>query len=193
MQLGRTSRRRRKFRRGHAPYLGKIRLFWCDECNVPRFEETECSICKSMPRKVHISPPGDPFPAMDGHLERAILAINRQFGEGIGERVLPPDKTIVMNKVPSLDAMYEVVVDGYIVGRLRFDIPEHNYTFLLTLEGGRRIGALTRVKWVSLHDGVLKFLKDGANLMVPGVAGCDSGIEIMMKSCLWIRMESLLA
>ncbi|MEE9353025.1 MAG: PUA domain-containing protein, partial [Candidatus Thorarchaeota archaeon] len=114
---------------------------------------------------------------MDGHLERAILAINRQFGEGIGERVLPPDKTIVMNKVPSLDAMYEVVVDGYIVGRLRFDIPEHNYTFLLTLEGGRRIGALTRVKWVSLHDGVLKFLKDGANLMVPGVAGCDSGIQ----------------
>ena len=177
MQLGRTSRRRRKFRRGHAPYLGKIRLFWCDECNVPRFEETECSICKSMPRKVHISPPGDPFPAMDGHLERAILAINRQFGEGIGERVLPPDKTIVMNKVPSLDAMYEVVVDGHIVGRLRFDIPEHNYTFLLTLEGGRRIGALTRVKWVSLHDGVLKFLKDGANLMVPGVAGCDSGIQ----------------
>ncbi len=130
-----------------------------------------------MPRKVPISPPGDPFPAMDGHLERIILAINRQFGEGIGERVLPPDKTIVMNKVPSLDSMFEVVVDGHIVGRLRFDIPEHNYTFLLTLEGGQRIGAFTRVKWVSLHDGVLKFLKDGANLMVPGVAGCDSGIQ----------------
>jgi len=115
---------------------------------------------------------------MEGHLERAIKAIDSQFGKGVGEVLLPPDKTIVMNKVSSLDAMYEVVVDGYVVGRLRFDIPKRGYTFVLSLEGARRIGAVSRQKWVSLHDGVLKYLKDGANLMVPGVQGCDSGIEI---------------
>jgi len=115
---------------------------------------------------------------MDGHLERAKKAIDTQFGEGVGSRLLPPEKTIVMNKVPSLDAMYEVVVDGYIVGRLRFDIPKRNYTFLLTLEGARRVGEVSKQKWVTLHDGVLKYLKDGANLMVPGISGCDSDIQV---------------
>jgi phosphoadenosine phosphosulfate reductase len=131
-----------------------------------------------MSRKVELSPPGDPFPAMDGHLERAKKAIDTQFGEGVGSKLLPSDKTIVMNKVSSLDAMYEIIVDGYIVGRLRFEIPKRNYTLLLSLEGARRIGAVSRQKWVTLHDGVLKYLKDGANLMVPGIAGCDSGIQV---------------
>ena len=115
---------------------------------------------------------------MDGHLTRAKNTIDSQFGEGVGSKLLPSDKTIVMNKVSSLDAMYEIVIDGLIVGRLRFDIPKRGYTFLLSLEGARRIGAVSKQKWVSLHDGVLKYLKDGANLMVPGVAGCDSGIQV---------------
>jgi len=131
-----------------------------------------------MSREVKISPPGDPFPAMDGHLTRAKNALDDQFGAGIGSKILPSDKTIVMNKVSSLDAMYEIIVDGIIVGRLRFDIPKRGYSFLLSQEGALRIGALSRQKWVTLHDGVLKYLKDGANLMVPGVAGCDSGIQV---------------
>jgi len=177
-QLARGTYSRKKFRRGHAPYLTKIRFFWCDTCNVPRIAETECSVCGSQPRKVNLSPPGDPFPAMDGHLQRAIDVIDAQFGEDIGQALLPSSKTIVMNKVSSLDAMYEIIVDGYVVGRLRFDIPKRGYTFLFSHEGARRIGKISKQKWVSIHDGVLQYLKDGANLMLPGVQGCDSGIEV---------------
>ncbi len=177
-QLARGKHSRRKFRRGHAPYLTKIRFFWCDSCNVPRIAQTECSVCGSQSRKVELSPPGDPFPAMEGHLQRAIQAIDNQFGNGIGLILLPPTKTIVLNKVSSLDAMYEIIVDGYIVGRLRFDIPKRGYTFILSREGARRIGKISKQKWVSIHDGVLQYLKDGANLMLPGVQGCDSGIEV---------------
>lgn len=125
-----------------------------------------------------LSPPGDAFPGMEGHLMRAINAIDAQFGTGVGKVLLPPDKVVVINKVSALDAMYEIIVDGFIVGRLRFDIPKRGYTFILALEGARRIGSVSKQKWVSLHDGVLKYLKDGANLMVPGVQGCDSGIEV---------------
>ncbi|MCJ7817366.1 MAG: hypothetical protein MUP60_00815, partial [Candidatus Thorarchaeota archaeon] len=177
-QLARGKHSRKKFRRGHAPYLTKIRFYWCDTCNVPRIAETECSVCGSQSRKVNLSPPGDPFPAMDGHLQRAINAIDAQFGEGIGQSLLPSSKTIVMNKVSSLDAMYEIIVDGYVVGRLRFDIPKRGYTFLLSYEGARRIGTISKQKWVSIHDGVLQYLKEGANLMLPGIQGCDSGIEV---------------
>ncbi|MHA1906562.1 MAG: phosphoadenosine phosphosulfate reductase domain-containing protein [Candidatus Thorarchaeota archaeon] len=178
------SRHRRTFRRGHAPYLTKIRFYWCSECNVPRIAETECSTCGTMAREVKLSPPGDPYPAMEGHVERAIRAIDAQFGEGVGQHLLPEDKTIVMNKVSSLDAMYEIIVDGQMLGRLRFEIPRQDYKFILSLEGGRRIGEISRQKWVSIHDGVLKFLKDGANLLLPGVAGCDS--EILFNDEVWV-------
>lgn len=125
-----------------------------------------------------LSPPGDAFPGMEGHLMRAINAVDAQFGTGVGKVLLPPDKVVVINKVSALDAMYEIIVDGFIVGRLRFDIPKRGYTFILSLEGARRIGVVSKQKWVSLHDGVLKYLKDGANLMVPGVQGCDSDIKV---------------
>lgn len=151
---------------------------------MPRIAETECSICGATPRQVELSPPGDPFPAMDGHLQRAIQAIDSQFGDGIGPILLPSTKTVVMNKVASLDAMYEIVVDGYTIGRLRFDIEKRSYTFLLTIEGARRIGLLSKQKWVSIHDGVLKYLKDGANLMLPGIQGCD--YEIQVDDEVWI-------
>jgi phosphoadenosine phosphosulfate reductase len=178
LSLPRKKPSRKKFRRGHAPYLAKIRFFWCDTCNVPRIAETECSTCGTRPRQVELSPPGDPFPAMDGHLLRAIQAIDAKFGEGVGSATLPASKTIVLNKVSSLDSMYEIIVDGYILGRLRYDIEKRGYTFVLAIEGARRIGKISRQKWVSIHDGVLKYLKDGANLMLPGVQGCDSGIVV---------------
>ncbi|TFH06706.1 MAG: phosphoadenosine phosphosulfate reductase, partial [Candidatus Thorarchaeota archaeon] len=54
---------------------------------------------------------------------------------------------------------------------------KRGYTFLLSYEGARRIGKTSKQKWVSIHDGVLQYLKDGANLMLPGVQACDSGIE----------------
>jgi len=176
--LARRKDSRKKFRRGHAPYLGKIRFYWCDSCNVPRIAHTKCAICGTKSRVVNLSPPGDPFPAMEGHLQRAIRTIDEQFGEGIGTSLLPDNKTIIMNKVSSLDAMYEIVIDGVIIGRLRFDIPKRGYTFLLSLEGARRIGRSSKLKWISIYDGVLQYLKDGANLMLPGIQGCDSGIEI---------------
>ncbi|MFW9918455.1 MAG: phosphoadenosine phosphosulfate reductase family protein [Candidatus Thorarchaeota archaeon] len=167
---------RQKFRRGHAPYLTKIRFYWCDTCNVPRIAETACSKCGTIAREVKLSPPGDPYPAMEGHVAKIGGAIDNQYGAGVGTHVLPHNKVVIINKVPSLDAMFEVIVDGHLIGRLRFEIRDQGYNFMPSLEGGRRIGEVSKEKWVSCHDGVLKYLKDGANLLVPGVLGCDSGI-----------------
>lgn len=163
---------------GGAPYLGEIRLFWCDTCNVPKAQETPCGVCAEEVREVEISPPGDSFPAMEGHLQLARAALDRQFGQGTGTSVLPDTKTIVMNKAPSLDSMFEIIIDGYVIGRLRYDIPKKQYTFLLTLEGGRRTARVSEQKWVGCDADVVPFLLDGANLMQPGVSGCDAEIEI---------------
>ncbi len=135
-------------------------------------------MCGKKPRDVKISPPGDSFPAMEGHLRLARSALDRQFGENTGRTILPDNKTIVMNKAPSLDAMFEIAVDGYVIGRLRYDIPKQQYTFLLTLEGGRRIAQVSDLKWVGCDGDVVRFLLNGANLMQPGVSGCDPEINI---------------
>ena len=125
---------------------------------------------------------------MEGHLEQAISTIDKQFGADTGFQMLPSNKPIVMNKVSSLDAMYEIIVDGYILGRLRFDIPKQGYTFLPTLEGARRLGRHSRVGWVSCYDEVLPYLKKGANLMLPGIAGCD--LDIKVDDEVWIINSS---
>ncbi|TFF92503.1 phosphoadenosine phosphosulfate reductase [Candidatus Thorarchaeota archaeon] len=173
----RLAKRSGKFRRGHAPYLARIRLFWCDTCNVPLVEENPCSICGATPRRVQITPPGDPYPAMEGHIRSIRTTLDRQYGEGVGEKVVPSNKTVVMNKAGALDAMYEIIVDGHIIGRLRFDIAKMDYTFLLTAEGGRRVSQHSRQKWISVHQDAIPYLRGGANLMLPGVAGCDSEID----------------
>ncbi len=169
---------KRKFRRDHAPYLAPIRLYWCDQCNVPRIANTSCSVCGSTPRTVALSPPGDPFPVLAGHREVAAATVDRQFGSGVSTLLLPPDRPILMNKVPAADAMYEVIVDGHIVGRLRFELPELEYVFVLTIEGGRRISLCSQSKWVRCDDSVIPFIERGASLLVPGVSSCDPSIQV---------------
>ncbi len=114
---------------------------------------------------------------MDGHRVQMVGAVDRQFGPGVGEKLFPRNKTIVLNKVSAIDAMFEVVVDGHIVGRLRFDIPRLCYNFLLSLEGARRVARFSRKSWVRCHEDVIPYLKNGGSLLVPGVSDCDPAIE----------------
>jgi phosphoadenosine phosphosulfate reductase len=115
---------------------------------------------------------------MEGHVKRVIDAVNAQFGPDTGEQVFTNDRPTVMNKVSALDSMFEVVVDGYILGRLRFDIDRLDYTFLCSLEGGRRIGKHSERSWIRIYDGVLDYLKKGANLMLPGVSDQDPCVKV---------------
>ncbi len=114
---------------------------------------------------------------MEGHIQSIRATLDKQYGEGVGEKTVPSNKTVVINKVGALDAMYEIIVDGYIIGRLRFDIATMGYTFLLTPEGGRRVSQHSKKNWISVHQDAIPFLRKGANLMLPGIAGCDAEIE----------------
>ncbi|HUV24329.1 MAG TPA: hypothetical protein VMW26_02745 [Methanomassiliicoccales archaeon] len=69
--------------------LGKILLRWCDHCDLPLLEENECGICGSEPKKVEMTPPGDPKPAFPGDVDLIRKVIDDQFGEGYGYAVIP--------------------------------------------------------------------------------------------------------
>jgi len=153
-------------------YLGAVKLFWCETCNVPLLDE-KCSLCGGVGTKVNISPPGDARPAFRGEIEILQKAVMKQFG------VRLPHGCIVLNKVPYLDHMDEVIINGVILGALRFNIFKFDWEFVPRLAGGCKIWQFGGKKWVCVDEGAVNaILKGSANLLGPGVVDCDPEINV---------------
>ncbi|MDI6820313.1 MAG: hypothetical protein QMC89_05355 [Candidatus Hodarchaeaceae archaeon] len=92
--------------------------------------------------------PAGRFSAFDGDLELLLSTVAKQFGLGAAGPLFPPDKLVVLNRLPALDRADEVVVGGQVVGLLRFDPRRLALEFSPKLEGARRIalaGAISLV------------------------------------------------
>ncbi len=161
-----------------APFHGIITLHWCDNCNIPLAENIECGICHSSPRKVNVSPPGDVRPAFPRDIELICSMINQQFGEGLGEKLLPEEKLILLNKVPYVDRADEVVVDGQIIGILRYNILQENFEFFPKIEGAIRLNKMDGFRrTVMIDEGAVKAVSRGANILLPGIVAFDENIK----------------
>ncbi|MFX0163305.1 MAG: phosphoadenosine phosphosulfate reductase family protein [Candidatus Hodarchaeota archaeon] len=161
-----------------APYHGIITLHWCDNCNIPLVENVECGICHSSPRKVNVSPPGDVRPAFPGDVELIRTVINQDFGEGLGEQLLPEDKLILLNKVPYVDRADEVIIDGNNIGILRYDILRENFEFFPKIEGAIRLAKMDGFRrTVMIDEGAVNAVSRGANVLLPGIVACDENVE----------------
>ncbi|MCK4444211.1 MAG: 3'-phosphoadenosine 5'-phosphosulfate sulfotransferase, partial [Thermoplasmata archaeon] len=102
-----------------------------------------------------ITPPGDIRPAFDADIAVLRDVVDAQFGRGKGRLLFPDDKVIVLNKVPHIDRMDEAIVDGEILGSLRYD-PGKGYTFVLRMEGGRRLAKGLKKGYVIVHEGAVE-------------------------------------
>ncbi len=154
-------------------YLGVVKLFWCLECGVPILDN-KCSLCGREGIKVDISPPGDVRPAFKEEIDLLQETLKKQFGVE-----LRYDGCIVLNKVPYLDHMDEIVVDGNIIGALRFNIFKMDWEFLPKLPGGQMIWRQRGGKWVCADKGAVESILHGsANLLGPGILDCDPEISI---------------
>ena len=112
--------------------LGRLALRWCFECNLPILESRECGACGKETKEVKLTPPGDVRPAFDVDLKLLRTIIDDQFGTGCGNKLVPDDKIVTLNKAPSLDRMDEVIVDGNVIGALIYEIGE-GYKFILRM------------------------------------------------------------
>ncbi len=113
------------------PYLGKVRMHWCDNCNVPLIR-SHCSICENNRRKVNITPPGDIRPAFEGDLKRIISLVEKQFGNesaNIIEEILH-NQVFLLNKVPYIDRMDEILLNGEVIALLRFNPLKEDFEIL---------------------------------------------------------------
>lgn len=162
----------------HVPLirLGKLLLRWCVNCNLPILEQEQCSRCSGPTVNVKITPPGDVRPAFGADIDILRNRVNSQFGKGKGRTLFPDDKVVILNKVPHLDRMDEVILDGRVLGSLRYD-PGKGYLFVLRMEGGRRLARGLRKGLVMVHDGAVASISRKASAMIPGILMADPSIR----------------
>lgn len=148
--------------------LGKMLLRWCLNCNVPILEERKCTLCGEDTEEIQLTPPGDPRPAFEEDIRLLRRTVDRQFGEGSGNALFPDGKIVLLNKIPAIDRMDEVIIDGEIIGSLRFD-PGRGWCFLGRIGAARIIQNVASKCLVVADDGAVDPICQGKNLMVPGV------------------------
>jgi phosphoadenosine phosphosulfate reductase len=125
---------------------------------------------------VKITPPGDVRPAFGADVDILMSTADAQFGKGKGKLLFPDDKIIILNKVPHIDRMDEVILDGQVLGSLRYD-PGKGYLLVLRIEGGRRLAKGMRKGFVVVHDGAVESISKKASAMVPGISKASPSIQ----------------
>ncbi len=136
-----------------------------------------CEICGNLAEKAKISPPGDIRPSFKKELELIRRVIDKQYGEEIGKHLIPDDKIILLNKVSYSDHMDEIIVDGKVLGNIRFNPSSKNWQFVPKLIGARRLWKAGCSKWIKVDDGAVKPIINGANILGPGVIDCSKDIK----------------
>ena len=155
--------------------LGKNHLRWCYECNLPILEKKQCPVCGADTPEIILTPPGDARPAFDHDLKLIRDILDRDYGEGTGNRVLPEDHIVILSKAPGLDRMDEVVVDGEVIATMRYDMGI-GWKFVSRMQGAYRIGGRPERGYVICDDGAVPFVQESKNLMAPGVNDADPDI-----------------
>ncbi len=157
--------------------LGKMHLRWCDSCNVPVLEQGACSKCGTSTREVKITPPGDARPAFDHDIRTIRKLIDAQFGPGCGEVAVPTGRLVLLNKAPDLDRMDEVVLDGRVIGAVRFDIARGEKFLPRGVTASRMEKTISR-GWVRVDRGALESIRErSASALAVGVSDAAEGIE----------------
>ncbi len=166
-----------------APYLGKISLFWCDYCNLPLLDNIECDICKNKGHKIPVSPPGDIRPAFAEDYTTLWECIDKQYGKGVGETLVPTSKIVLISRIGGLDRTEEVIVDGEIIGILQFNILLNEFEFLPKMMGGIFIFKIQKAlklpskKQILLNTDGIPFTLNGKSILAPGVESFSNDIK----------------
>ncbi len=154
------------------PYLGKTDFYWCMNCNLPLLGK-RCGKCGEKAKKVKITPPGDIRPAFPFDVE----LINKVVKEQYGCEILPENKIAVLNPAPGFDRFDEVIIDGEVLGTLKYDVDKRKFVFIPRLEGARRIWEKSKAKYVEVSEEASKFVIQGKSVLMPGVVSWDESIE----------------
>ncbi|MEE9151770.1 MAG: phosphoadenosine phosphosulfate reductase family protein [Thermoplasmata archaeon] len=148
--------------------LGRLVLRWCFNCNLPILESKECGLCQGETKHVRLTPPGDVRPAFEQDLQLIRGIIDGQFGSGCGDKLVPENKIVILNKAPAIDRMDEIIIEGKVLGALRYD-PGDGYMVILRMHAAQAIEKNLTKNWVVVDDGAVRPIAKGANALAVGV------------------------
>ncbi len=152
-----------------AVYHGKLKLWWCDECNLPLLTK-KCEICHSLGRKIKITPPGDVRPAFAGDLKIINSLLEDRYGIDEGLRGV-----VLLNRLPAEDLAYEIIYCGKIIGILRYN--GNFFDISLKPDGAEIFRKSIKKGYVVADDGAEDSLLSGRNLMAPGVVDIADNVR----------------
>ena len=152
-----------------SPFLGAIPLHWCDACHSPVLGR-KCA-CGGSARKVPVTPPGDIRPAFPAD----IAHINEVYSRHFGAPLVPPGHLVLLNKVPALDRMEEVIMGGAVVSAIRFLPEEGRWEPLPRTAAAHYLSPEKR--YAVADEGAVASIRDGASLLAPGLVAISEGVR----------------
>ncbi|MEM0160146.1 MAG: phosphoadenosine phosphosulfate reductase family protein [Thermoplasmata archaeon] len=157
-------------------YLGKVELYWCDECNVPLINK-KCSICNKDGRAVTLTPPGDVRPALKHDLD----LLKTIFKDVTSDLSFLDDRVILLNRIPGIDRSEEIIIDGYNIGNLQFDLKKYKLSLKLNA-----VPFLNPAKnWIKVDEGAVNPILNGSNLLIPGIIDISDDLDINSETVLF--------
>ncbi len=125
---------------------GKEAFGWCDRCGVLILGE-ECSSCHYPPREFELSLPADVRPCMGTGIDLVKGLFERHFGTS----EFLDGKLIFLNRIAGEDRTDEIVVEGLVLGIMRFDILSKDYRLDLKLDGARVLAPIATSNLIRLN------------------------------------------
>ena len=150
-------------------YLGKNHLHWCDACHTPVLGKI-CA-CGQKTREVPITPPGDVRPAFQADIDH----INSIYIDQFGVPLVPPGHLVLLNKVPDVDRMEEIIMGGAVVAAIRY-IPDTKKWEILPRPDTLLFATPTK-RIVTADEGALQSIRNGSSLLAPGLIAIDDTVE----------------
>ncbi len=155
------------------PYLGRTELFWHQEYNIPLLRK----IRNTNTYRINLTPPGDVRPAFKKDIQYLREGVN-QLINGAGRFFNYP---VLLNNVPEIDRMDEVISDGFIIGKIRFNTDSWGFEFLPSPRGAKVLlgflfskykdpnKVIRRTRHVIVDSLAAKNISMGKNVLAPGV------------------------
>ncbi len=166
-----------------APYLGKNKLNWCINDNIPILQTKICPNCGKETIKVDLTPPGDVKPAFKKEIDLIRKSVDETYGNGLGLLLFPDNRIVLINKIGGLDFIAEIIMDGKIYGLFLYDPIKKSYKFKPKLFSAEKIvqitkkGSIKLKKFIEISDDVIQFIISGKSILAPGVLNFDKTIE----------------
>jgi len=143
---------------------GKVAFGWCDGCGTLILGE-ECAACGSEPRRFRVSAPGDIRPCFGEGVE----VVRSIFERYLGHSSFLSGRLVFLNKIAGEDRADEIIVEGHVIGAMRFDLRKGDFRLDLRLDGARMLAdhSCNGLVWIRPPAGHIK----GRNLAGENIVG----------------------